>query len=250
MQQRTGFLKERKRGKRTCWAGLGSALSVMIVVGSFSSANATMSTVFSDNVFQDTDWMGFEVRDGTGNDSFVFTGAQRLTGGNPDEYRRVTHALNTPPGIGVRVESGHLFLGGSFDPGEDGTIISVDFFWEGISINSSAGAVGYGSLVVQDGIAYIRGGGQTLNGVGWEGYSQTGLVGNSFFNIFDSSAPDFSDAGAPLQFGFFASNGTFGDSFNDGGVDNWRVVINFIPEPSTALLVATGLIGLAARRRA
>lgn len=226
-----------------------SALAWLCVLGVASAAQAG-SVQFSDSIFQDSDWTGSEILDTTGNNSFVFTGAQRLTGGNPDEYRRVTHSLNTPVGVGVNVASAHVFGGGSFDPGQDGTIVSLDFSWEGISINSSAGAVGYGALVFQDGLAYVHGAGQTLNGVGWEAYSLTGLTGIDFFNLNDSSVPDFSNAGSPLQFGFFASNGTFGNSFNDGGVDNWSVVVNFVPEPSTASLLSLGLLATALHRRA
>ena len=131
----------------------------------------------------------------------------------------------------------------------------IDVTFDGISENSTAGAVGYGFMVRQDGIVYLTGLGQILNGVGWENRSATSLFATSLRgqvgNMGDPNLnPDFSSSGGPIEFGFSASNGTFGESTNNGGVDNWRVTLHLVPEPSPAMLTMVILLaGVALRRR-
>lgn len=220
-----------------------------------AATTARGETIFIDDTFLNSNWLATELRDTTPGDTFVFTASQQLTGGNPDAYRRLTHSSSSPVGPAVSIVSGHLYQSGAFDPGEDGTIESIDFSWDGISIESTAGAMGYGALVVQEGVYYVASGGSVLNGAGWQAFSWPALVGSDFVGVvggvLDSSLhPDFSDAGSPIQFGFYASNGTFGESFNEGGVDNWAVHVHLatpVPEPSSLTILAVGLIVCAGR---
>lgn len=241
-------------------AFFASATIVML-----SGAVAADDVLISDSDFNNGDWNATELIDQTPSDTFVFSATQQPTGGNPADgpYRDVVHNSDSPVGTTVQLFAGHLYLPGSFDPGEDGTIASICFELDGRSDNSTAGAVGYGLYIVQDGMSYIAGAGQVLNGVGWQNLSRDELGSANFNKIVDdmidnTQHPDFSDSGSTIQFGYYTGNGTFGDSNNFGGVDNWLVTIKLvdapdppsgeIPEPSTAIALV-GMLGLAAARR-
>jgi len=186
------------------------------------------SITFSDTEFADVDWSAVEIIDTTPNDSYVFTASHGAGGGNPGAYRAVTNQLSTP--IASSIASGHLLQGGTFDPGEEGTFLSLDASLDGISaVGNPAGAMGYGVLIEQGG-KYFAGPltpGSVLNGAGWHTLTASGLVEASFLSIDGVSVLDLSDAGSVVTVGFYVSNGTYGTpSVNVGGVDNWSVTIH------------------------
>lgn len=227
-------------------------LAALLLVPALSAQSATVT--FVDATFNNSDWSASELRDTTPANTFVFTGTQLLTGGNPGSYRQVTQASVSGIGENVSIVAGHVYLPGSFDPATDGAIASISYAMDGISINATAGAVGYSPLLIQNDTAYVAFGFSPLNAAGWQSMSFNDLSSADFFGIinngFDFSAhPDFTASGAPLVFGFASSNGTFGDSFNEGGMDNWRVDINSVPAPASLPLLLTAFAGLASRTR-
>ena len=234
---------------------VGMSLAALLLFSVARGGVARGETVFVADTFLNSNWLASELTDTTPGDTFVFTASQQLTGGNLDAYRRLTHRSSSPDSPAVAINSAHVYQLGSFDPGEDGTVESIDFSWEGISIASTAGAVGYGALVVQDGVYYAAPGDQVLNDAGWQAFSFPGLGSSDFVGVVggvidNSLHPDFSDAGSPIQFGFYAGNGTFGESFNEGGVDNWAVLVHLVapvPEPSSLTILAVGLMVCAGR---
>lgn len=237
--------------------GCAACLTIGLAVPSIAQA---VVYVFSDDVFDDADWTLFELVDETPNDSAVFIGNQNLTGGNPGAYRRVVNELNTP--TASLIVSGHLRQGATFDPGEDGSFLSMSISLDGISeANNPAEAVQYGLLVEQNGAYFTVSLPQVLNEVGWQNRSLTGIGQSQFDAVDDVSVLDLSDSGAVVSIGFFALNGTFGEpSTNVGGVDNWSVTIEATDPPASvptgswsmrllmvALLLTTAAIPLARR---
>ena len=225
-------------------AKVAIALLSLLVLPAINAHGGVIS--FSDTEFLNANWIGVEVQDTTPNDSFTFSSTQLGTGGNPGAYRQVINQLNTP--TASNIASGHLFQGGSFDPGQDGTFISLDMSLDGIGIGGPAGAMGYGVLLEQDSNYFSVGLGQVLNSTGWMTFSGTGLVESDFIAL-GAGALDLSNAGTPVSIGFFVSNGTFGQpSTNEGGGDNWSLTIQTaqtaIPEPSTFVLFGVGVLGM------
>ena len=62
-----------------------------------------------------------------------------------------------------------------------------------------------------------------------------------------SQPPDFSAAGAPLEFWLFTANGAASQQYV--GYDNYRLEIKPIPEPSPLILLAMGGLALLAYAR-
>jgi len=228
-------------------SAFGAIASLMIGLGTMNMGTAHGAVIeFSDTEFQNGDWSGVEVRDTTPNNSFVFNAGQQLAGGNPGAYRRVTNELGT--NTASLITSGHIFAGGTFDPGEDGHFVSFDITLDGISIGAAAGAMAYGLLLEQGGNFYTRSLGQVLNGGVWQSLSATGIVESDFFSETGGTL-DLSDSGSVISVGFFVANGTFGTpSINEGGVDNWNLKIN-LPEPGGLGLVIAGLVALLGTNR-
>lgn len=214
----------------------------------FAGVGRAGEVVFSDDTFPDASWTAVEVVDGTPNGSFDVSASQQASGGNPDDYRRIIHALDTPTASSIL--SGHFLALAGFDPGEDGSFESLDMSFDGISeIGNPAGAMGYGALVEQSGVYFSAAltPGAATNGAGWQTLSATGLVAADFAAQGQIGALDLSDAGAPIQIGLFVSSGTFGTpAVNVGGVDNWTATVHTIdPAVPFALLVESDADGSA-----
>lgn len=207
---------------------------------------------YSDSDFADANWSAVEVLDTSPDNSYSFTAAQSLVGGNPGAYRRVVNTLGTttPSLIG----SGHFQVGAVFDPGEDGTFGSLDMSFRGISVDAEADAMGYGVLVEQGGNYFQVGLGQVLNNTGWMLFNGTGLVESDFLAL-GGGTLDLSDSGSAISIGVIVRNGTFGapgiPSVNEGGIDNWSVSVHTveIPAPGGVVLLGLALAGIGAMRR-
>ena len=233
-----------------------TALLGMLML-SQSPAVRAATVRLADRDFAAADWAALILMDTTPGSTLVVTAGQAVSGGNPGAYRSLTQHSDSPVGTAVNLVSGHLFLGQAYQPAVAGAIRTVDVSFDGISIGSSAGAVAYAAFVRQDGRDFVAAGGQALNGAGWVALAFPALTADAFSAItsagFDSALhPDFSASGAPVAFGFAALNGTFGDSTNVGGVDNWQVTIRgaqSVPLPGTAILLSGALLALCTRHR-
>jgi hypothetical protein len=67
-----------------------------------------------------------------------------------------------------------------------------------------------------------------------------------------SGTPDFSASGAAITFGFWrAFSAPTGSNAGTriGGIDNWMVTVNSVPEPASALMVGLGIAMICASRR-
>ena len=181
-----------------------------------------VQTTFSDGVFEDTAWDTSIALFGSGGD---WSASQQATGGNPDTYRQIDLVLDPAPVGGSNGLAVHSILNGStYDPAVEGAISSLD--WT-IDIQRFAGGDRrLGPALRQNGIIYIRGFSRQPSF--WETNSLPGLTQSSFVQQGGGGQPDFSAAGAPIEFGFFFSGTVFdgqGDAYSYG-FDNFDVVVN------------------------
>ena len=131
--------------------GLRTLVTSVALVGLLTGP-ASALVILQDDTFADADWSAFELIDTSTNDSFVFTGEQSATDGNPGAYRRVVQSVNQSGPATITITSAHLFLGGSYDPATQGAVATLQFDFDGIGIpGGPAGAMGYGALVEQGG---------------------------------------------------------------------------------------------------
>jgi hypothetical protein len=241
------------------------AVAVAVVV--WGSPLVARAVTFSDGEFLNANWSGSIVAQ-TGVTPATLTAGQVLSGGNPGAFRRVEHAYG---GAGSgSIISGHVFSS-VYDPATQGAIGSVQFELDLNLFNGGeSNGVAFGALLTQGMSVYLAGHvlkcepegasnpscvSTTLNV--WTEHDLGPFVAASFLNAtgIGPALPDFSATGLPIQFGFYASNGTGGPNrtATNSGVDNWSVDINpaAVPEPGTLLLIAVagGLTIVLTRRR-
>jgi len=220
-----------------------------------SSAHAVVN--FFDGIFNNSDWTLNVITNATGVGSSS-AGLQFLTGGNPNEYRRIrNNLLVSNPGNGA-VIGFHMNVTAFYTPSSQGAITSINYSEDSINFfNQPGNGQNAGLAILQNGIYYRM---QTptffmpfVPFSAWNPNAAAGLTASSFAEVTPagivniSSHPDFSPTGTIMQLGFYRGNGSNGNITTDCGIDNWRVSI--IPAPgATALLGLGGLVALRRRR--
>jgi hypothetical protein len=226
----------------------------VIVAFAALAVSAQASTIFSDGVFNNSDWSltTFNNATGVGSTAQAF---QVTSGGNPLEFREIRHQLQViNPGNGA-VFTFHMNNNDFYTPSSQGAISYIDYSEDDINfINQAGNGQGSGLAIYQNGKFYRQ---QTPSLVmpyvpysAWTNNSAPGLVATSFAEVTPTgivniaSFPDFSAAGTIMQFGFHRGNSGNSGYSTDTGIDNWHVTI--VPEPSTLALLCVGAFGLAA----
>jgi len=152
------------------------------------------------------------------------TAVLEQAGGNPRGYLRMEHVLPGVPG-GSAITVFHLF-DQEYDPA-NGAITHFNYSEDRIQFDPPfpSAMIGGGLFVVQNGIRYtfpLTPGGSFAS-QSWERARIDDLGPESF-----TDGLDFSENGAPIQFGFYRSN-SHGESSEaittTHGIDNWRVEI-------------------------
>ncbi len=237
-------------------ACVGLALALAAVAGPVQA-----SATFFDGVFNNSDWSLTVLTNATGTGSTA-QGFQVLTGGNPNEYRRVRHQLvvTYPPGNGA-VHSLHLNNNAFYTPSTQGAISYIDYSEDSINFVPDTivpgNGQGSGLLILQNGKYYRQQ--NPLLVMPYSGYSSwtanpaPGLLAADFAEVTLAgvvnlgSNPDFSATGSIMQLGFYRGNSGNGGYNTDCGIDNWSV--NVVPEPATMSLLGLGGLALLKRKR-
>lgn len=212
------------------------------IAATFGLVSASLNgQTFFDGTMNNNDWIAAEVYDSTAGQSATFAAGQILSNGNPGSFRSVTHDFG-----GGRLIVGHLNIGGIYTPSIQGPITSVSFSYELRTSEGVQGMFAYG-LVYQAG-TYFSAPSFSFADVTWSSVSESGLTFLDLTSLDGSSHPDFSEFGAPIQFGFFTdSSQLFLGGHSEIGIDNWTITV--VPEPSTYALLLCGLLGLTSLRK-
>ncbi len=221
------------------------------------AASSASAVVFFDGIFNNADWTLTQLVNINGAGS-ASQGLQFLTGGNPNEYRRVRHQLNvvTPT---AALHSFHFNVTASYTPFSQGAITSIDYSEDSINFSSQAGnGQGTGLAILQGG-RYYRQFTPSLvmpfsSYSNWNANTALGLTAASFLEVdingnLLANVPNFTATGTIMQLGFYRGNSNNGNINTDCGIDNWNVKINAVPAPGAAAVLGLGAITAVRRRR-
>jgi hypothetical protein len=214
----------------------------------FHGVRASADSIVSDGTFSNSNWTL---------DTLSYTGptpsasaTQETSGGDPGDFRQLTMTY----GGDGNIYTGSVYNAYTYDPATQGAIETLDYTYDLELINGGdSNIVGYGVLVEQDGQFYVAGASSTPvypNTDEWASRNSGLLTATDFTDILNPSEhPNFSSSGDPIEFGYYADNGTedAGQSTTVSGIDNWEVDIQSTPtpEPPSLLTLASGVALLA-----
>lgn len=219
-------------------------------------APAANAITFFDGIFNNADWTLTQLNNANAAGSAT-QGLQFLTGGNPNEFRRIRNQLtvSTPTGT---LHGFHLNVTAFYDPSNQGAITSIDYSEDSINfVNQTGNGQGSGLAILQNGRFYRTSAALVMPYASyntWQPNAQPGLTASSFWEVdafgnLSANTPDFSASGSNMQLGFWRGNSNNGSINTECGIDNWNVVIHQAPAPGAAALFAIGGLALARRRR-
>lgn len=227
------------------------AVSLLALSGS------AQAVVFFDGIFNNSDWTLTGVTNANGVGS-TQTGMQFLTGGNPNEYRRIRNNLvvSGPGGASIGLHMRNTF---SYNPGS-GAISTIDYSEDSINfINQNGNGQGTGLVIFQSGTYYVQRNPLLVMPYSsfntWQPNAAPGLVAGDFWELtlsgtlISSNNPDFTTSGGVMSFGFWRGNSNNGNFQSECGIDNWRVEIHPVPAPGALAALGMGTLFAARRRR-
>ena len=170
-------------------------------------------------------------------------------GGNPDACLQITDDAQSYHVYGVAIKDDF-----TWNPAVDGGFATVRMRLQSKPLAGNTGFM----LVLQQGGKYYGqlGAGLENHSTDWASFETAYLSGSQLGEwgalqwtgqpCDASSNPNFSPAGAPIKFGFVASNSFSG--YATELFDNWEIEIN-VPEPGALALLGMGGVVLARYRR-
>jgi len=229
-------------------------LCLLIVLTGTASASSANVTLF-DGTFDDANWTTDTLLDTTPpNDASAVSG-QTSADGDPSPSRQTDHNWQASSS-GVSVRFRHLGQHLTYDPGTQGSIdvLDVSFDMRLPSAIPHVNTMGYGPLMVQDGVTYVAGVSSPIDSpTGWLhlDFSAATSDPNNWDPFGATGQPDFSATGSPITFGYVTTNGGSGTTRRlsaTGRLDNYQVIIT--PEPASFALLGLGAAALIRRRSA
>lgn len=206
---------------------------LFLLVFGLAPLNAAIPPViFMDGEFSEAAWSSDAIRLQGGSPTGI--AFQQTVAGNPGAYWR--NEIDLVVGDGMRMEHRADFA--VYDPSSQGAIEKIDYSLD--SAFFSSGNYAHHLLLRQDGNNYYFSMPRVSGGT-WTTQEVVTLTDINFFHRDNRSIhPDFSETGAPIEFGFtrqvFLNSGsTFAGRH---GADNWDVTVhrnervNFIPATS------------------
>ena len=226
------------------------ATAVVLLLRPMDLAGASLT--YLDGGFLPADWSTTKIHDTNGGCSIVTT--QHSSGGNPSFYWNGVHTL---AGFNTTVYFAHFptLPSAQWDPLILGALLSVSMQIDATCLGTAPAfsnpAVQFYLMIRQDGTCY-RASGTGARTVymneSWQTVAQADMTAAGFvrFGAAGPAQPDFSAAGAPIEFGFATGNNGSNRTVT-WGVDNFS--FSAVPEPCPALLVLLALVVPGWRRR-
>ena len=194
------------------------------------------SHLYEDGDFPPAAWTPMEIPGKHLGTTSIVSVTTEPTEGNPGAYRKTVLHLDTTDGQPAAIFLSHSLDVALYDPSTDGEICEVRFFLDGTDkFDVDARRAGFTPFMLQDGTYYAvpLANQLVVDSETWERGSWT----TGAFTRFDGdgpATPDFSAAGAPIQFGYLTGNSRPGTAVGTGepisAVDNFKVEV-FPPEP-------------------
>lgn len=212
---------------------------VLPVLVTLVSPSLTMASpyVFVDGTFAPGTWTT-DVRPTGSSEGYSVT--QQTSGGDPGDYSQITISS---PGGWTAIDEMSAF---SYAPATLGAIAALSVSY---SLQTQPGPDQADYFQIrQNGIYYQLPAGDWQTGYypTWTNFSFITTASDWSDSSGDGNHPDFSAAGSPIQFGFYAANSYASSTV---GVDNFQVSVSSIPEPTSLTLAGVGLVGLGLARR-
>jgi hypothetical protein len=203
----------------------------------FVSLIAAGQTV-TDTTFANSDWTLTVFPAGTGG---AASATQGSNGGN--FFRTITDTVNLGPSL---ILDTHIYTPFTYNPAVSGPIANINYSEDAFCVSGCFGqGQSTGPALIQGGNLYVFNGflitgplttTQTLtaSGLTAASFAKVAVTPTSYFD--NTQHPDFSTAGAPIQFGFLRANSAgVGVAYTlTAAIDNWRITIT--PAAATAVV--------------
>jgi hypothetical protein len=226
----------------------GKASTLAFLAFCFTTTTAFGAFLFSDDTFSDSNWLATAVLKGPSGATFTQSATHADAGGNPGAFRTMTHTWGDNTDVVVY----HQYLGGTYNPSVEGAISKVNYSEDNIIVSAPiSGSVGWGMIVVQNGVTY-RTGGNGFGNTSWQTSTLPNLSANDFTDLEATGLahPNFTSTGSELSVGYWRSTTIPVPTISIvHGIDTWKITLSPVPEPTSAAIAIIAFSVVAFKRR-